>query len=712
MISVSKFSLRSNRQQTLGTLILLATPILCFPPIYFLVAGILGLQASILPVDPSVGIGLYCFFAIALCIACSRFISIIDGVLSYGLLGINKINLSRLKEVSGDEGDESNDFQESLILEIDDGRILRIELNDYDEVSIRAFLACLKEASPQCKYTYSDVISLESRGLLQFLVSSAQPDNLIVKLSKTPIEDMIMQLIKSHESAFCILYSVLSLVGLVALSCSLLVSHPELNQLFSGNQFLQQSGQLGHFHASLQIPANTDSLEWRFAVIAQAIFDYLSHDGVNIRRVMWITIGFLAFCIPVVRLVSPTFVFVDAISIGTAMRFLKWENVKSVTLRKLSEMADPLEGVLLIEDDAKFVIKVDLTRVPDLKKRQLLLQLVDRYAADAQRNEDFMRATNSLVEIQFTDLWLEELDSQAALGEASVPLVGSSLAGGSYEVESLLSYGGQATTYLARSRGEESNMVPVGHFVVKELVLPNQADVRILQDAINRFERGAVLLKRLEHPQIVKLWDHFVENGKAYLILEYIEGKTLRQLIKETGPISPEEVCRLGMQICSILNYLHSREPPVIHCDLAPDNLILSPSGKIKLVDFDVARVLDARAHSVIAGRPSFTPPEQFRGNPTTQSDIFALGAILHFLSTGADPPPLAAGVIEDPMQNDLSDLEKLIRDCLAFEASDRPAAASEVGARLESVPAAEIDPPTAVSFTIKIPNLENETAP
>jgi serine/threonine protein kinase len=209
----------------------------------------------------------------------------------------------------------------------------------------------------------------------------------------------------------------------------------------------------------------------------------------------------------------------------------------------------------------------------------------------------------------------------------------------------------------------------------------------------------------------VRLYDHFVENGRAYLVLEYIEGKTLRQVLQESGPMSHALVRELGLQMCDILAYLHSRDPQVIHCDLAPDNLILTPSGKVKLVDFDVARVVDARAYSVIAGRPSYTPPEQFRGNPTIQSDIFALGAILHFLSTGKDPAPLAIGLGQCDAEEELSGVASLIKDCLAFEASARPASASVVAERLECL--IEDDSGTATgAFTIKTSEREREPLP
>jgi serine/threonine-protein kinase len=200
-----------------------------------------------------------------------------------------------------------------------------------------------------------------------------------------------------------------------------------------------------------------------------------------------------------------------------------------------------------------------------------------------------------------------------------------------------------------------------------------------MQDATSRFERGAKLLKELEHPKIVKLLDYFFENGKAYLVMEYVKGETLRDYIDRKGAMPFDEGKKLGLQLCEILEFLHERDTPVIHCDFAPDNLIITPDGDVKLIDFDVARVVESKAHTFIAGRPSYTPPEQFRGQPTPQSDLFALGAILHYLLQGKDPPPLCAGESDDDTVWNSTGVEQLIQQCCRFEASERPKSAGEI---------------------------------
>jgi serine/threonine protein kinase len=95
--------------------------------------------------------------------------------------------------------------------------------------------------------------------------------------------------------------------------------------------------------------------------------------------------------------------------------------------------------------------------------------------------------------------------------------------------------------------------------------------------------------------------------------------------------------------MCEILKYLHGLTPPVVHRDFTPDNLILQPSGKLKLIDFSVAQKRkDKSATAGCAGKHAYTPPEQFRGEAEPQSDIYALGATMYFLATGVDPTPIS----------------------------------------------------------------------
>jgi serine/threonine protein kinase len=126
-------------------------------------------------------------------------------------------------------------------------------------------------------------------------------------------------------------------------------------------------------------------------------------------------------------------------------------------------------------------------------------------------------------------------------------------------------------------------------------------------------------------------------------VLNYIQGRSLQKYIEANGPASEGEVIMLALKVCDILEYLHGREPPIVHRDLTPDNLMVDKSGQVYLIDFNVARELDSNSSALtVAGKNSYIPPEQFRGSPSTQSDIYAFGATLFWMLTGHEPEPLS----------------------------------------------------------------------
>ncbi len=206
------------------------------------------------------------------------------------------------------------------------------------------------------------------------------------------------------------------------------------------------------------------------------------------------------------------------------------------------------------------------------------------------------------------------------------------------EIEKLLASGGQGVTYIARW-SEQPNSPRV---VLKEIIIPIYIEKARLRVA-ERFERDAKLLKSLDHPKIVKLHDYFIEEHRAFLMLEYIEGTTLQEKVQMQGAMPEAEVLDLAKQMLDILDYLHSCTPPVVHRDFTPDNLMVNEEGEVKLIDFDVALQAEEAVKSkvTIVGKQNFLPPEQFRGHPCPQSDIYALGATLYFLLTAREPEAL-----------------------------------------------------------------------
>lgn len=190
------------------------------------------------------------------------------------------------------------------------------------------------------------------------------------------------------------------------------------------------------------------------------------------------------------------------------------------------------------------------------------------------------------------------------------------LQGGRLRILRKLSCGGFAATYLAHLNGR--NIV-----LLKELA------------GDGSFLREREILDSLRHPGISRVYDHFVENGRQYLVLSYKPGSSLWQIVRENGPLGEGEVIDILLKVCEILRYLQSLAPAVLHLDLTPENLILGSDGHVHLIDFGSARLLGEAAETT--GKHGYMSPEQLAGKPLPASDIFGLGATALFLLRGGD---------------------------------------------------------------------------
>jgi serine/threonine protein kinase len=177
------------------------------------------------------------------------------------------------------------------------------------------------------------------------------------------------------------------------------------------------------------------------------------------------------------------------------------------------------------------------------------------------------------------------------------------------------------------------------------------------------------------------------------LVMEYVAGTPLKSLVLKEGPQPEKLVVELAMQICDMLIHLHGMTPPVVHRDLTPDNLILQDDGQLKLVDFNVAHQLESAATATVVGKHCYIPPEQFRGKPTAQSDIYALGCTLYYLLTGEEPEPLS---VSHPREKNASlsiEIDSIVADCTELEAQKRYSDAAQLKeALLELASAAKVN--------------------
>ena len=216
-------------------------------------------------------------------------------------------------------------------------------------------------------------------------------------------------------------------------------------------------------------------------------------------------------------------------------------------------------------------------------------------------------------------------------------LMPQSLLVGRYRILRRVGQGGMGAVYEA-----EDLRLPGKRWAIKEMSDAAITDPAERAEALDAFDREAHFLSSLSHANLPRVVDSFAADGKQYLVMEFVDGQTLEELVVAAGrPLPPETVVRLGVDLCGVLDYLHRRQPPIIFRDLKPGNIMIASDGTIKLIDFGIARLFTPgkQRDTVSLGTKGYAAPEQYgKGQTDARSDIYALGATLHFLLTGRDP--------------------------------------------------------------------------
>jgi WD40 repeat protein/tRNA A-37 threonylcarbamoyl transferase component Bud32 len=225
---------------------------------------------------------------------------------------------------------------------------------------------------------------------------------------------------------------------------------------------------------------------------------------------------------------------------------------------------------------------------------------------------------------------------------------------------------------------------------VKEMV-QSHLSPQEMAEAIEAFKREAYLLACLQHPNIPAIHDYFGDAGRWYLVMDFIEGETLEDYLQKArgGYLPVEQVLDIGLQLCTVLDYLHTRQPPIIFRDLKPANILRTSSGRIYVIDFGIARHFKpGQTRDTIAfGSPGYAPPEQYGKTQTgPRADLYALGATLHQLLTGDDPAlaPFRFAPLQLRSQTTPIGLDALISRMLEIDEQRRPASAQVVRLELQ----------------------------
>ncbi len=273
----------------------------------------------------------------------------------------------------------------------------------------------------------------------------------------------------------------------------------------------------------------------------------------------------------------------------------------------------------------------------------------------------------------------EELDVRFT-ATAFVPLEhGDELLKCKLKVVRQLSFGGLTAIYLVQENKSKL-------YVLKESVVPEGTKVQIKQKAWELFRREAEILSRLDHPRIVKVIKSFEEKEREYLMLEYLPGLNLRQLVREEGVLGQDDVIDLSRSLAETLAYLHAFIPAVLHRDITPENIILGDDRLPILIDFGVANEFLGTATGTLVGKHCYISPEQFKGKATTASDFYSLGCTMHYLLTGEDPIPLTQATPRQIKENISPEMDLLVGDLTNLDQRQRIASAEQLIARLQAL--------------------------
>ncbi|MHB2017880.1 MAG: bifunctional serine/threonine-protein kinase/formylglycine-generating enzyme family protein [Candidatus Xenobia bacterium] len=257
-----------------------------------------------------------------------------------------------------------------------------------------------------------------------------------------------------------------------------------------------------------------------------------------------------------------------------------------------------------------------------------------------------------------------------------------------YRIVSVLGEGGMGTVYLAHDGRLGDKPVAIKEIAPRVRTVTGREAVR------RQFEKESRVLATLSHPGIVSVTHGFEEANNFYLVMTYVDGETLQRIGERQGRLPWRQVVAWGIELCDMLVYLHSHTPPVVFRDLKPSNVMREKSGRLRLIDFGIARILEPEltATGLIGpGTPAFAATEQFgEGALDGRADLYGLGATMYALMHDSLPPPAADRVMGEaalqPLPGAPAELNRAVGRMMELKAADRYADAREAQRALKGV--------------------------
>jgi serine/threonine-protein kinase len=250
-----------------------------------------------------------------------------------------------------------------------------------------------------------------------------------------------------------------------------------------------------------------------------------------------------------------------------------------------------------------------------------------------------------------------------------------SLVDGKYKVLNKIGQGGMSVVYLAMN--ERANK----QWAIKEVRKDGVDNYEIVKQSLIA---ETEYLKRLHHSNLPSIVDVIDAEDTILIVMDYVEGNSLGQALRDYGALSQEDVVKWSKQLCDVLGYLHSRRPPIIYRDIKPSNIMLQPSGDVKIIDFGTAREFkEGRSDDTVPlGTQGYAAPEQYGSHQTdARTDIYNLGATMYHLVTGHNPcePPYVIHPIRRWNPTLSSGLESIIAKCTQRDPNDRYQSCAEL---------------------------------